>query len=547
MGLFSILGVGTSGLTAAQMGMEVAGQNIANVDVEGYSRKRLNTVSAFRRDGHFGQMGFGVEIINIERLRDAYTDEQIRKQTHESGYFEKIDEALQRIENVFLEPGDTGILSYIDNFFDSWNNLANNPSDEAARTVVQTTGQTLSDAFHNLNGELRALQDSRNNEISALVQRVNEISEEISNLNREISAVEIGTQNANDSRDQRDQLLKELSKIIDVEVIENDLGQISVTTMGNIIVSPVGTQKLELTTTQFQRADGTTGNNVGIRFEESKSPYYPMSGQMKGLIDTRDTVIPYYEQQLDALAVAIVGRINEVHETGYSLDGFSGISFFDPSVTGASDISVSAAVKQNIRNIAAAKGGETLGATQNISHVFGTAAMDLTYRSLLQNSVTVTDTASGTVLQEGVDYNIDYARGSFQLLNSTFSGSALVIDYQYNSGGFAGEGNNENAISIAQLRYSLTMIPDSLGNSTATFEQFYGAFVAKLGLDRNEAQSTLETRNFLVEQYETEQDSVAGVSLDEEMADLIKFQHTYQASARLISTANQMLEVLMNI
>ena len=91
------------------------------------------------------------------------------------------------------------------------------------------------------------------------------------------------------------------------------------------------------------------------------------------------------------------------------------------------------------------------------------------------------------------------------------------------------------------------MSPDGLGNDTATFDQYYGAMIGQLGLERNEADSNLETREFLVNQYEAHQDSIAGVSLDEEMAELIKFQHTYQAAARVISTANQMLDVLMNL
>jgi len=547
MGLFSVLGIGTRGLNASQLAMEVAGQNISNADVEGYSRKRVSMASAYRKDDQFGQMGFGVDVINIERLRDVYIDEQIRRQMQEAGYFEKVDQALERIENTFLEPGDTGLLNFINKFFDSWHNLSNNPTDEAARTVVRTNGQILCDVFHNLSGELRTLQATRNNEISSLVKRVNEIADEIFHLNMEVAAVELGKQKANDSRDRRDQLLKELSKIIDVEVVENDMGQITVTTMGNIIVSPVGTQKLELTTSSFQRPDGTTASNVGIRFAESKTPYYPLSGQIKGLIDTRDTIVPYYEQQLDALAVALVERVNEIHKNGFNLMGFSGISFFDPAVTGASDITVAAAINSDIRNIGAAKGGQVRGATENITHTFGTPAISLTNRSLLVNTVTVTNIGTGVALQEGVDYAINYALGSFQLLNATHSGANLVINYQYNTGRFAGGGNNENAVAIAQLRHNFAMIPDALGNYTATFEQFYGAFISKLGLDRNESQSTLETRKFLIEQYETQQDSIAGVSLDEEMADLIKFQHTYQASARLITTASQMLDVLMNM
>ncbi|MBD3393023.1 MAG: flagellar hook-associated protein FlgK [Chitinivibrionales bacterium] len=547
MGLFSVLGIGTRGLATSQIGMEVSGQNISNADVDGYSRKRINVTAAYRMDEQFGQMGYGVEVIDIERMRDVYIDEQIRRQNHEVGFFEEVDQTLQRIENIFLEPSDSGLLHFIGEFFDSWHNLSNNPADEAARTVVKTNGEILADVFHNLMGEMRDLQTTRNNEIEALVERVNEIAEEIHHLNMEISTVETRGQHANDSRDRRDQLLKELAKIIDIDTTENDLGQITVTTMGNIIVSPVGTQKLELSTTTFQRPDGTSGSNVGIRFAESKTPYYPLAGQIKGLIDSRDVVIPYYMEQLDSLAVSLAERVNELHVTGFNLLGYTGLEFFDSTMTGASDMAVAPAILSNVRNIAAAQGGEVRGHSETINHTFGNPAIPLTYRNLMSGSVVVTNIASSSVLQEGVDYNIDYTRGTFQLLNGTHSAQNLQIQYQYNTGAYAGPGNNANSVAIAELRHEFTMVPDALGNNTATFDQFYSSFIAKLGLDRDEAASSLETREFLVEQYQTEQDSIAGVSLDEEMADIIKFQHTYQAAARLITTASTMMETLINM
>ena len=117
----------------------------------------------------------------------------------------------------------------------------------------------------------------------------------------------------------------------------------------------------------------------------------------------------------------------------------------------------------------------------------------------------------------------------------------------YATGGFPGPGDNSNVLAIAALRHGLTMTPNAIGSDTATFDQFYSSFIGELGLEKNEAQSNLETRTFLVNEYENHQDSIAGVSIDEEMANLIKYQHTYQAAARIITTANQMLDVLMNI
>lgn len=558
MGLFSVLGVGTRGLAASQLGMDITGQNISNADVEGYSRKRLNMTPDYRYDGSYGQMGFGVDVVNIERIRNVYIDQQIRRQNREVGYFEEIDHALERVENVFVEPDDTGLQAYVDQFFNSWQNLTKYPDDVSARTMVKTNGEILTDVFHNLAGELRDIRETRNDEIAQRIERVNELSHEIYNLNLEIAHVEIGDQNANDSRDRRDLLLKELSKIIDIETNENERGQVTVTTMGNIIVSPVDVQELEITTTTVQRADGTSFAEVAVRFANSKRAYVPRGGQMKGLFDARDIIVPEYQKKLDDLAVALADKVNELHLGGYNLHGYSGIFFFDPSLTGASNIAVSSSILQDVKNIAAAGDAEERNGSDLVNTTFGAAPVQLydlppgnpsrqRIRNVMSGTTIVTNAATGVVLRPEVDYHIDYTLGQFQLLNGVHDGADLNIEFKYRTGTYAGPGDNSNALAIAQLRENLTMEPDPLGQYTATFSQYYSSYVGRLGLSRNEATSNLETRTYLIQQFEAHQDSIAGVSLDEEMAELIKFQHTYQASARLITTAEKMLDILMNM
>lgn len=559
MGLLSVLSVGNRGLAASQLAMDVAGQNISNADVEGYSRKRLNLTAAYRYDSEYGQMGFGVDVVNVVRLRSSSIEEQIRRQSHEVGYYEEIDNTLESVENIFTEPSETGLLKFIDQFFDSWQNLANNPSDMSARTMVRTNGQILTDVFHNIGSELQELSQTRNSEIDLRVQKINQLSQDIYNLNLEIAAVELGKDNANDSRDRRDLLLKELSKIIEVNSVENDLGQITVTTGGNIIISPVYYQKLETVTRSYKRNDGTETTNIGVRFADSKRVYEPISGQLKGLFDSRDIQIPEYEKRIDSIAKMLVEKVNEMHRQGYNLNGFSGIDFFDSEVTGSTDIRLSSAILDDLQNIAAATAGESLPGVANTLTANSTAMPQQLYRdpaiippmdarNIVQNTVQVQTTGPGSVtLQEGVDYFVDYVHGTFQMLHSGYDGRNLSVQFHYRTGGFKGPGDNSNAVAIAKLRTALTMSPDTSGTNTASFGDFYGATIGHLGLNRNQAESNLETRTFLVDQYESHQDAISGVSLDEEMADLIKFQHTYQAAARLISVTDKMLDVLLNM
>lgn len=433
MSLFSVLGIGTRGLMASQLGMDITGQNIANADVEGYSRKRLNMAADYRYDGTYGQVGFGVEVINIERMRDEYIDQQIRSQNKEVGYYEEIDHTLEAVENILTEPSDTGIMHFIDQFFDSWENLANNPADIAARTMVRSSGEILTNAFHNISSELRDLRNTRNDEIGNKVEEVNGLVNEIFNLNAEIAAVEIKDQHANDSRDRRDLLLKKLSKIIDIHVIENDLGQVTVTTAGNIIVSPVDVQELEVTSSIFTRPDGTNYSDIGIRFSKSKRTYTPTGGEIKGLLDSRDIFIPEYESYLDTLAIGLVQQVNAQHVLGYNLMGYNGFLFFDNQVTGASDINLSATVLSDVKNIAAALGQATQPAiTNNVASGalnFGTIYQLTTdgvpstgsgdpdnAKNIVQGTVVVT--IGATALIEGVDYSVNYITGTIQMLHN---------------------------------------------------------------------------------------------------------------------------------
>jgi flagellar hook-associated protein 1 FlgK len=559
MGLFSVLSVGTRALFASQLAMDVAGQNISNADVEGYSRKRLNLSPDYRYDSMFGQMGIGVEVINIERMRNAFIDVQIQRQNQEVGHFKELDYTMESIENILNEPGDTGLLSYLDQFFDGWQNLTSNPADLSARNMVRTNAEILVDVFHNIAGELDSLRQTRSEEIEQRVNKVNSICADVFNLNKEIAVVEVGHQNANDSRDKRDLMLKEMSQLVDIDVVENEMGQVTVTSSGNILVSPAFRQELEITTNRYTISDGTNRTEVGIRFSNSKNIYNPKGGELQGLFESRDTVIPRYQQQIDQLAVQLVQKINELHEQGYSLSGFSGIQFFDQQVTGARDIQLSAAIRNDVRNIAAATSGESLPADRNTSlagtHDFGVPPIQL-YRNpavavpveahnILRGSVIVSN--SSVTLAEGVDYHIDYVNGTLQMLHAGYDADILNIDFEYRTGGFKGPGDNANAVAIAQLRTSLTMNEDVLGEPTVTFAQYYSSFIGVLGLERNQAASNLETRQFLVDQYESHQDSISGVSLDEEMANLVKYQHTYQAAARIISVTDEMLNVLMNM
>jgi len=594
MSLMSVLNVGTRALQSSQIGIDITGQNVASADIDGYSRKRINQTTLYAYDSQFGQMGLGATVVNIERMRNTFIDEQIRKQNSEVGYFTEVSSSFQRMEAILCEPSDLGIMYYMDEFFNSWQNLANNPEDLSARTMVRTNAEVMMDNFRKAALELSNLRQQKNEEIPMRVNRVNQLSYEIMNLNQEVASVEIGNQNANDSRDHRDRLLKELSELIEINVVENALGQVTVTTAGHVLVAPSYMQNLEITTSTRQMEDGTTIRDVGIRFSDSRLDFMPTGGQIRGLFDSRDIYIPEYQKKLDEFAIAIIEAVNEVHVGGYNLQGYSGFKFFDlPKDAKGNDIytnaaatmKISAAVAADVMNIAAATahqseiaGKNKIGVTnpgdpgavppipEEVGYRYGDQPFQLIRdpeataqtqaRNIIKDTVTVVvKTKAGVqlqpndriVLKEGIDYVVDYTFGTFQMLHNGYDDEEFEIDFSYFVGSFKGPGDNSNALAIAELRNSLTMTPDSIGNNTATFAEYFSSVIGRLGLNSNQAMSNLQTRVFLTEQYETQQDMIAGVSLDEEMANLIRFQHTYTAAARLVTTVDKMLETLLNM
>jgi flagellar hook-associated protein FlgK len=208
-------------------------------------------------------------------------------------------------------------------------------------------------------------------------------------------------------------------------------------------------------------------------------------------------------------------------------------------------------------NIAAAQGGKIVdvanflpagGIPASGSPVLDLKGINPSYRDLVQDSVKLT-LADGTVLQEGSgkDYVVDYEKGTITFVNYAryAAGDAVNVKISYNTSGFSGNGNGENALAIAGLRLKASMVKDKNGNYSQSISSFYSATIGKLGIEKNQNSSRKETKEFLISQMDAEQASVTGVSLDEEMSNMIKYENSYKASARYISTVSQMLDILM--
>lgn len=463
----TFLGIETAlrALMAQRKAMETAGHNIANANTPGFSRQKVElassrdpyTVPSLCRPELPGQLGTGVDIVGIERVRDQFLDLQVRNNSSKLGYWEVRRDSLQKVEVIFNEPGDNGLDSVMTAFWNAWQELSKNPESLAVRSEVRQRGITLAETVNHLYSQLQQLQEDLNYNVEVMVEEVNTIAQQLADLNQQIiHSVAVGD-NPNDLRDRRDLLLDKLAKIVDITVTEQTDGTVDVAVGGRYLVQGA-------TVDSFQAVPDPLNNNFyAIEWASDGTPVAFTSGTLAGAIWARDSGVADVLSQIDELAATLISQVNSVHQSGYGLDGSTGNDFF--AGTGAADIGVSAIVLTDLNAIAAANDAAKL------------------------------------------------------------------------------PGDGSNALELAQLKDALTMPPAS---PSGTFGDYYRSLVATTGINTEQAERLSENVGLLVSQLENRRQAVMGVSLDEEMANIVKFTHAYQAAARVLTTLDEQLDIIIN-
>jgi flagellar hook-associated protein 1 FlgK len=455
--------IGKNGLNVYRVAQEVTGENIANVNTPGYSRQRVILESAPPNTANGFPMGTGVKITAVERYYDGLLQQQLVNAQTTQGYDTTKSQVLQQIEPSFNEITNDGIGTAVANYFNAWQDLSLNPTGSSERQVVLTRAQILTDNFHSVS---KALNDSitvQNAALVPLTDSINNTLKNIAQLNGQIKTTELVSGNANEMRDQRDQLVRDLSLKIGISFTENSDGTTNVSMGANSLVT--GTKAGSFSLVPNGSISDVYLTQAGGGTAALLSPQ-PSTGQLGATLDLRDKIIPYYLNQVDTLAKSIADAVNTQHSSGFSPTNGTGQNFFTPlAAVAGSAAAFSIASGLNINTIAA----------------------------------------------------------------SRTSGVA---------------GDNSNALAIAQLANSNT-VPS--GAPVATFSSFYSSFVSKVGLDVQASNTTVAQDEAFTKQLSTLRESNSGVSLDEELTNLIKYQRSYQASAKLITTATEMMDIVIGM
>lgn len=456
--LSASLNIAAQSLLSEQTAIQTTTNNIANVNTPGYSRQ----VASFNESApvQFGNLtlGSGVEISQIKSLRDSVLDLRVNQETQQQGSLNAFISAGQQIQSLFNEPSGTGLQAPLTVFFNSLSQLSVNPSDPNTRQGVLTAAQNLASAFNQTSNNLSNIQRNEDVVVTQSVSQINTLTSQIATANTQVAAATSAGQNPGPFIDQRQQLINQLSNLIDVSTIDAGNGSLTLTTSAGAPLV-VGAQSYQLTT----QVNPTTGFRDVIS-QGSDITSKITGGQLAGQIQIRDQEIPSGLSTLDSLASNLAIAVNTQNQLGFDLNGNPGGNIFVPPPPGGVGAARMLAVAITDPSQIAASGGPAPGSP--------------------------------------------------------------------------GDNTNANALLAIQNQ--------GIVNGQTPLDA-YSSLVFKIGSDISTAQSNQMSGGLVLQQLQNLQAGVSGVDLNEESANLVRFQTAYQASAQISGIIDSLMQTTINM
>lgn len=515
---FGGLEIGKRGLFAQQTALDTVGHNIANANTPGYSRQRVDLVASrpFPYPGLYAsktaaQIGTGVDVAKITRLRDQFLDRQYRNENRYLGYYESRAATYEKIEVVLQEGTDDqeiGLQKALDRLWGAWQDLTGSAESSEVREEVIGYAKGVADAFGHIAQSLSDYQADLNNVVLVKTNQINSIANQIRDLNAEIARLVPHGYTTNDLNDQRDLLLDQLSALVDVQVTELSNGMIQVKIAGGqMLVDGTVTTPLEATQNP---ATGLYDVTIG------GAPFTPQFGsfletlEARGITDAAGKVtgvIPDLMQQFNTLSSVFAKELNRLHMSG-----------------------------TNLKEIGDPAGNNPKNLPFFISRRWYEAQPN---KDLSGVDFTALDPGNYDPVNNPNGFNPSGADD--MMVNPLIVADSDLVAAAGSPATGAADGNTAKAIAELKNQVITTGFPNS-----TTIDGFYSAIIGKVGIDAQEANNLLETKKYLVNQVENRRQSVSGVSIDDEMTEMIKYQHAYEAAARSITVMDQVLDKIIN-
>ena len=539
MSLFSI---GLSGLNAAQNALNTTSNNISNVYTPGYNRE-LTLL------GESNAAGGGVRVNDIQRQYDHYVASQLNAATSKTSALSSYQTQISQIDNL-LADREAGLAPLMQNFFSSLEDLASSPSDPAARQGLMGTANTLTAQFRAFDGYLEDMRGGLEGKLQDEVTQINNSAEQIAGLNREIALAKAKNGEApNSLLNQRDQLVAKLNERLDVSLTIQESGTYNVS-IGNGQPLVAGSRSFSLTT----QASAEDPTRLVIGYNDSAGNQVELDqdtlagGALGGLLTFRAETLDKTQNELGRLAVSLATALNDQHQAGTDLNGDPGQAMFDigqPRTFANARNSGGATISATYGDVAQlttsdydlvvsdAAAGEFKVTRQDTGETF-TATLDASGE--MEIGGTVVTIADAATLADGDRFQLQPTRQATAGLENRIQDAALIA-----AGQGGGSGDNENALAMQNLQGAL------LVGGAATLNGAYASMVGEVGNRTNIVQVNLEAQQGLSEQLKAVQQSESGVNLDEEAANLIRYQQFYQANAKVIQTGSTIMDAILGL
>lgn len=540
------------GLYSSQRGMANVSHNVDNVNTPGYSRQVLNQKAArpMLVAGKAGMLGLGSDVVSVERVRDTYLDEKYWSEAQYFGEWSVKNTILTDMQTIYNEPSDSGFTKIISDFYTVMQQLSTDPSNPGIRNAVKEKGVMVAKYFNSVAAHFDHLQEDLNNMVYAKVSEINTLADQIQNLNLQIYNYEVMGNIANDLRDQRTYLVDKLSQIVNCSAYEVETGlklpngqpekRFVVTISGKALVDHQHLVHLKCVN-RDEKLNAEDLNNLYEVVWEDGNTINIKSGELKGYLDMRDgndgmpalngegtspncKGIPYYQRKMNEFVQVFARTFNEGiidsdgdgnldkisgHVDGYTLsssegDPASGIRFFTMLDQEGKPMSSSDFISMIYQQAADSGITDDPATAYDERLVFG-------YRNL-------------TARNFSISFDID----SDPVENISASSEAGQT------------GNNENLYSLLEMRHNTYMFMEGSG------EDFIKTLISTMGVDGQQYSVYLGIQEGIMNQIENRRQSISGVSLNEEMANLVKYRQIYGAAAHMIQTYSEVLDILIN-
>lgn len=468
--------------------MATTSHNIANANNENYSRQRVLTETNTPIGEGDYVVGSGVNIRSIKRSHDTMAEKKLNHSLSQHEFNQERTHQLSQVEEIFNEINSEGMNKVMNRFFNSFRELANQPENEVVRTMVRDNANLVVKDFHRIDQSITAAKDGIDRSLSKSVEDINASAHTIASLNKEIIRLENAGGETGDLRDSRDEAVRSLSEFFTVNTYEDEKGQyvVNIAGTGSLVA---GGSVNSLKAAKVSKEDGSQRESEGrveVFFEGQRNLIISgnvKKGKLAALVQTRNEDIKLMREQLDELAYGLAKSTNAIHRRGFA------------------NKKVPSDAQGNLVN------DGSLGKLTGIDFFKEPVSKD----------------RAAEYIQLSDDVNED--------LNNISTGLAPNAP-----------GDNRIAIAVSKLQHEKV-----LGGGQNTFEETYLKAVGKIGLTTAKSKIDTEQSGGILAQAKSIKQRISGVSLDEETANLVKYQHSYDASARVIKAADDMFNAVLGM